>query len=264
MKKLLISFILALIWMAPEVLFGQENYEIQVYPSETIEKGFTGIEIHSNFSTSGQGMSDLVRPTEHALRQTLEITHGFTPNFEIGFYQFLNTHNQFGSQWVGTHLRPKITLPARFNLPVGLSLSTEIGYQRREYSADTWSVEIRPIIDKEFKLVYISLNPVLGKSLKGVDENSPLDFAPSFKVAFHINQKIDFGTEYYGSTGPLFNPSKIQDQQHTIYAALDLNLHPNWEFNCGTGWGMTKSTDGFIVKLIVGYKFGDKNKAKKG
>ena len=190
MNKIIISAILILIALTPVMLVGQENYEIQVYPSETIEKGFTGVELHSNYSTSGQGMSDRVRPTEHALRQTLEITHGFTPNFEIGFYQFLNSQKEFGMQWVGTHLRPKITLPSKYNLPVGLSLSTEIGYQRREYSSDTWSIEIRPIIDKDFKRVYISLNPVIGKSLKGDVGNQPFDFAPSFKIAFHINQKI--------------------------------------------------------------------------
>jgi len=32
---------------------------------------------------------------------------------------------------------------------VGLSLSTEIGYQQRSFSTDTWTVEIRPILDKQ-------------------------------------------------------------------------------------------------------------------
>ncbi len=260
MNKILISFIVVLIGISPDLLVAQENYEIQVYPSETIEVGHTGVEIHSNFSAPGQGMTDEVRPTQHALRQTLEITHGFTSNFEIGFYQFVNTQKEFGVQWVGTHLRPKITIPAKWHWPVGISLSTELGYQRRPYSADTWTAEIRPIIDKDFKFVYITLNPAFGKSLRGLDEAQPFNFEPSCKIAFHLNHKIDFGAEYYGSTGPLFNPSKIQDQQHSIYAALDLNLHPDWEFNFGTGWGMTKATDGFIVKMIVGYKFGHKVK----
>ena len=264
MNKILISIILVSLWIVPGVILGQENYEIQVYPAETIEAGFTGIELHSNFSTSGLGTIDDVRPTDHALRQTLELTHGFTSNFEIGFYQFINTQSGYGIQWVGTHLRPKIRIPEKWNWPVGLALSAEIGYQRREYSADTWSIEIRPIIDKNFKVIYLSFNPVFGKSLKGLDKSQPLDFNPSFKVAFHINQKIDFGAEYYGSLGPLFNPSKIQEQQHAIYAVLDLNLHPEWEFNLGTGWGLTQATDGFIVKLIFGYKFGNKNKPVKG
>lgn len=38
--------------------------------------------------------------------------------------------------------------PASWHLPVGISLSAEVGYQRPEYSDQTWSVEVRPIIDK--------------------------------------------------------------------------------------------------------------------
>lgn len=264
LNKNLTAFFVVLFIVSASVVQGQENYEIQIYPSEIIEKGLTQIELHSNFSIKGQPMTDDVRPTDHALRQTLELTHGITPNFEIGFYQFVNYQRDFGYQWVGTHIRPKVNVPEKWNLPVGLSVSGEIGYQRREYSADSWTIEIRPIIDKDFKFVYISFNPAFGKSLQGLDEEQPFNFEPGLKVAFHLSKKIDFGTEYYGSTGRLFNPSKIRDQQHTIYAALDLNLHPDWEFNLGAGWGLTQSTDGMIIKVIFGYKFGKKNKHLNG
>jgi hypothetical protein len=55
------------------------------------------------------------------------------------------------------------------------------------------------------------------------------------KFAFHINRKNDFGAEYYGAIGSLFDPLPAQYQAHVIYTALDLNLHPDWEFNFGTG-----------------------------
>ena len=37
--------------------------------------------------------------------------------------------------WVGTHIRPRVAVPERYHLPVGISLSTEIGYQRAIFSA---------------------------------------------------------------------------------------------------------------------------------
>jgi hypothetical protein len=73
------------------------------------------------------------------------------------------------------------------------------------------------------------------------------------KIVFHINKKIDPGAEYYGSTGPLFEVSSFQNQEHAIYAAPDLDLHPDWEFNLGAGWGIIKATDGFIIRLILGH-----------
>ena len=176
MMKTLIPGVFILLALFPLRLKGQENYEIQVYPSEIVEKGCTMIELHSNFTSQGQQMKDDVRPTQHAFHETVEITHGFTSFLEIGFYQFLNIQKIYGCQYVGSHLRPRVTIPESCKWPVGLSLSTEIGYQRREYATDIWSLEIRPIIDKNFKWVYLSFNPTFSKSLKGLNQKETFDF----------------------------------------------------------------------------------------
>jgi hypothetical protein len=154
-KKYILPVFILLLSVLSDRIFAQENYEIQIYPSETIGAGNTMVEIHSNYTFSGQPASEGVRPTQHAFHETLELTHGFTSFFEIGFYQFTNIQKDFGFQWVGSHLRPRISIPESYNWPVGLSFSTEIGYQNREYSTDTWTLEIRPVFDKDFRLCFI-------------------------------------------------------------------------------------------------------------
>ena len=68
---------------------AQGNYEVQVYGSDLIPKGVTMVELHSNFTASGtKGTVDGVLPTNHALHETLEITHGWNEWFETGLYQF--------------------------------------------------------------------------------------------------------------------------------------------------------------------------------
>src|SRR5215831_14119328 len=69
---------------------AQENYEIQVYPSETVPRGGTMFELHSNYTRIGcaVGCPDGMLPTNHAVHETLEITHGFTDWSELGFYWF--------------------------------------------------------------------------------------------------------------------------------------------------------------------------------
>src|SRR5207248_8004236 len=66
---------------------SQDNYEIQVYGSETMPAGHTMIELHSNYTLDGQRERiNGVLPSNHAFHETLEITQGFTPWFETGFY----------------------------------------------------------------------------------------------------------------------------------------------------------------------------------
>ena len=115
---------------------AQSNYEIQVYASDLVPPGVTMTELHSNFTVDGfKTRIDGVLPDNHAEHETLEITHGFDEWFETGFYVFTSIQN---GTWyyVGSHLRPRIAVPEKYHLPVGLSLSTEFGWVRPNLSAD--------------------------------------------------------------------------------------------------------------------------------
>ena len=143
------SILLAVCWW-PSAVSAQGNFEIQVYGSETLEPEKTMLELHSNTAIKGSTQTENgVLPTQHAAHETIEITHGFTPWFETGFYLFTSIQPEAGWKWVGDHIRPRIRAPESWHVPVGLSLSTEIGYQQRSFSPDTWTIEIRPIIDKQ-------------------------------------------------------------------------------------------------------------------
>ena len=114
-------------------------------------------------------MIDGVYPTNHQLHETIEITQGLTSWSEVGFYIFTSEQNGHGVQWVGDHIRPRVRVPDSWHWPVGVSLSTEIGYQRAVYSPDTWTWEIRPIVDKYLGRWYLALNPALERTWHGPD-----------------------------------------------------------------------------------------------
>jgi hypothetical protein len=234
---------------------GQENYEIQVYPYETVERGRTMVELHSNFTFRGRRSEDNgVLPTNHQLHETIEVTHGFNGWFELGLYLFTSRSAAQGLDWVGNHIRPRVRVPESWHWPVGVSLSNEVGYQRRRYATDTWTWEMRPIVDKQLGRWYLSLNPTLGRSLHGESAGQGFVFSPNLKVSYDFTKAITGGIEYYGSVGPLTGFDPIDRQQHQIFPAIDLNLSPKWEVNFGLGVGLTKSTDRLIAKLILGYR----------
>jgi hypothetical protein len=232
---------------------AQENYEIQVYASPTMSPGMTIFELHSNYTFDGERtIKEGVRPSFHSLHETVEITHGIAKNFELGFYLFTNYTSGYGWQIVGTHLRPRFSVPQEWKWPVGVSLSSEIGYQRKEYSSETWNIEIRPIIDKQLGKLYLSFNPTFGVQLKGYAKESAPAFAPNFKAAWSLTPVISIGPEYYGDVGAFNNWETSQQQNHALYAVVDLFVDPKWEINFGPGWGLTPATDGFLFKLILG------------
>ena len=235
---------------------AQDSYEIQVYPSETVAPGTTMFEIHSNFTFKGtKTVVDGVQPSNHAEHETLEITHGFTDWFETGFYVFSSIQPNGGWQWVGDHIRPRVRVPESWNWPVGVSLSSEIGYVRRSFSTNTWTWELRPIVDKQLGKWYLAFNPALEGSIHGVDAGKAPGFSPAGKVGYDFTKKISAGFEYYGSMGPLTGFDSFAQQEQQFFPTIDLNLSPAWEFNFGVGIGTTRSTDHLIVKMILGRRF---------
>ncbi len=222
------------------------------------------VELHSNFTFSGsKDKVGSVIPTEHALHETIEITHGWNDWAETGFYIFTSANPGYGWQYVGSHIRPRVRAPSSWHWPVGVSISTEIGYQRPPFSADTWNWEIRPIIDKQLGKTYFSFNPTFDRSFHGPGVNDGVVFAPNFKYGYDLTKKVSAGFEYYGAVGRFYSWDPFRQQEHQFVPSIDLDLGADWEFNFGVGVGVTQSTDHLLVKLILGRRFGfGKDKSK--
>jgi len=108
-KSLLFSALFLLVFTS---LKAQDNYEIQVYGSDLVETGHTMFELHSNFTSDGsKTIIDGMLPTNDVEHETIEITHGWTPWFETGFYFFNSIGNDGRTAYVGSHIRPPVCRP---------------------------------------------------------------------------------------------------------------------------------------------------------
>jgi hypothetical protein len=261
-QKLVLVFLWASLFVCAGALRAQDNYEIQVYSVDTVPPHSTMVEFHTNFTAEGQkNVVNGVQPTNHAIHETIEITQGFTEWFETGFYIFSSARTTSGWDWVGDHIRPRFRVPEKWHWPVGVSISNEVGYQRRSFSPDTWTWEIRPIIDQTIRHWYWSFNPTIDKSLHGENVSQGFEFSPNAKVAYGFTKVFSGGLEYYGALGPIGSFDPVAEQQQQIVPAIDLNVSPDWEINFGVGVGLTRSTDHLIIKGIVGRRFSWKKKS---
>jgi len=256
LSKSAFFLLLSLAALSTRSLRAQGNYEIQVYGADTEAPKSTMVELHSNFTSDGQKqVIDRVYPTNHQQHETLEITQGINSWSEVGFYVFTSLQDGHGWQWVGDHIRPRVRVPDSWHWPVGVSLSSEIGYQRAVYSPDTWTWEIRPILDKSVGRWYFAVNPALERTLHGPDVKQGIGFAPGVKVGYDFNKVVSGGVEYYADYGSITSIAPLHDQQQQIFLVTDLNVSPKWEINMGVGIGPTAATDHWIIKGILGRHF---------
>ncbi len=234
---------------------GATDYEIQVYGSETLTPGATFTELHSNLTWKGpQENPGGLQPSEHALHETLEITHGYTDWFETGFYVFSSLRNGEGWAWVGDHIRPRVRVPPSWGWPVGVSLSAEVGYLRREFSESAWDLEVRPIVDWSRGHWYVSVNPAMDRTIQRYgDGDLSFHFAPAGKISRDVTRRWALGVEYYGALGPVQDFSRTPE--HVVMPVVDLIGSPEWELNAGVGFGLTGTSDHRFLKVIIGRRW---------
>jgi len=251
MHKIYLFFLFSII--SPAVLSQADN-EIQVYASPITQKNITFLELHSNYTFHGP--KGLQYPSSaHFLNESIEVTHGFGHNFEMGVYFFTALSPDHQYQYQGSHIRPRYTAPEKWKLPVGVSLSAEFGFFRPEKNSSyIWEGEIRPVIDKTSGEWYFSFNPNLDFALTGNDKH--LGITPQFKTVYTIRQKAGIGFEYYGTLGTFKKILPGNQQEHLIGPMIDLYFSQAWEFNSGYLFGLTPESNHGIFKLLLGHRFG--------
>jgi hypothetical protein len=236
---------------------AQDLFEIQVYPYDTVEPGHTMVEFHTNFTPSGTKTTQGgVFGNNHQFHLTMEVTHGFTPHFEIGFYLETAPYvpNE-GARFTGWHIRPRFRLPDSERFPFKISLSFEYAFNQPGFDPNSQTLEIRPIFERQKGRLYLSINPDLSVAVKGPDSGTAPAFAPNGKIGWDLNKQVSAGFEYYAETGPVKHFDPWSQQHHILFPAVDLNVSPDWELNFGVGRGLTDSSEHWILKAIVGYRF---------
>jgi hypothetical protein len=92
-------------------------------------------------------------------------------------------------------------------------------------------------------------------AIKGPEAGSAPGFEPIGKIGWDFSKVIQAGVEYYSETGSVKHFHPLNDEHHILFGAADLNVSPDWELNFGVGKGLTGTSEQWIVKAIIGYRF---------
>mgnify|MGYP007070995115 CR=1 FL=1 len=234
----------------PWMVIGQADYEIQVYASAITPQNVTLTELHSNYTFNG--IKGLANPkSARWINESIEITHGFGHNFELGFYMFTGISPDGKWTYFGNHIRPRVTVPEEWGWNFGASLSLELGFIKLDPSGKyVMDGELRPILDKTLGDLYVSFNPNIGFALTGPERF--FEIAPQLKTVYNVKQKFGLGFEYYSALGTFARIEPFKSQEHLLGPIFDLYSSKKWELQTGFLFGLTPGSNQQIFKILVG------------
>jgi hypothetical protein len=247
-----------------------DRFEIQVYESEINDPGQLGLELHLNYTVDGTKEAEFSGqvPPYHVGRLTFEPAVGVTEWLELGAYLqlFWAPNDGEGTRFGGWKARAKLVVPERISGSFMLGLNVEIGKVPHAIEEEGWANEFRPILGWKGGRWLVSLNPIFGYALTGPDRFRP-DLEPCGKVTWDTHLGFAVGLEYYTSLGFANELLPRDQQEHLLFAVVDLVPGPKpaagspvhqeaWELNVGLGTALTDAPGPHaLVKAIVGRAF---------
>jgi hypothetical protein len=219
---------------------AQDAFEIQVYDTETAERGESGLELHVN--------QHVITGAAGETHVTFEPHYGLAAWAELGGYFQTAVTTAGDLAYAGVKLRLKLRRPHRvWQDRIGLAINGELSAVPSRFEPQVWGGEIRPIIDLTVGRLYAAFNPILSVELQGDVAGHP-QLEPAAKLTAKLAANIAVGVEAYGAFGPVDDLGSEHGSR--LLAVVDVT-GGWWDVNLGGGYGWG-STDHVVAKLIVG------------
>ena len=230
-------------------------YEIQIYEVETAPYHHLTLELHSNstITATGQWAKEAIDP--YQIHETLEATYGLLPWLEVGQYFCTAKLSNGNYEYSGSRSKLHFGVAQSENWPIEIGGNIELDYMRHQAEGNPFTLEIRPILEKKFGRLRVVGNVALEKPFSGPGTHQGVQFAPSGELVYQLTDWIEPAVEYYGDMGAISSMPGAQRQQQFVVPALNLDLLPQLELNLGVGAGLTRTSNGLLLKSIVGWTF---------
>lgn len=250
------SLVAAAIVLTAATARAGDPFEIQVYDGTANPPGVPGIELHLNdWATGNRDATPPEAPLHGQFHATLEPSFGVTPFWELGAYVQSALRTDIGVfDWAGVKLRSKFVTPPSFDAHWRLGVNFEVSYLPATYDHDRWGSEVRPIVAWYDPNWLFAFNPILDQSLAGSDASQGPSFQPALKASRTVGP-VGLGIEYYATLGPFSGFLPWSQQQQQVFECVDVLSIEHVELNACVGEGLTSSSEGVVLKTILGYSF---------
>ena len=257
MKKFRVVKAAALVIMAvplfavPKVTFAQTD-EIQVYDAEIEDQGKFNVMVHSNFTPIGRKTPAFpggIIPND-SVNGAVEWAYGVQDWFEQGLYFPVYTaySTGHGGSLNGFKIRELFVRPHAHDHTFFYGVNFEFSVNYHYWESKHITSEVRPIVGLHLHPVDLIFNPIVDTDYTG--GFGGLEFVPSERIAYNLNDKWALAVEEYSDYGPLHHFLPGGEQFHEIWAVTDHNSKI-LAVETGFGIGVTSGADKLTFKLML-------------
>ena len=236
---------------APAATFAQTD-EIQVYDGAIAEKGKFNLMIHSNFIAAGQKTPAFPGGLipNHSFNGTAEWAWGVTDWFEQGLYLPVYTiySKGRGGSINGFKIRELFVRPHADDHLFVYGVNFEFSVNYTYWESRHITSEVRPIVGVHLHPIDLIFNPIVDTDYAGGFKN--LEFVPSTRAAYNLNEKWAVALEEYADFGPLRSFLPQRDQFHEVWAVMDHGSRLV-DVETGVGVGVSHGADKLTFKLML-------------
>lgn len=231
-----------------------EAIEFKVYSYMTPERGeaevaywFTDIVRSDN----GYEYFGEVLDKEGLMRHSFEIEYGLTDHWTVAAYGDFEKPKDGDFKYVQT--RAVVTRYRFFEKGdhiVDGAIYVEYYLPYHKYS-DEEKLEAKVILEKTLGPVTVTANPIFEKAISSDKVDEGVEFEYGARLALHPAGWLRTGVEFYGEMGELGDLAPVDEQEHYVFPAIEVELPFELALDVGYGFGLTKASDDQIVKAIL-------------
>lgn len=245
---------------APVIALAQTD-EIQVYDAAIADQGVFNLMIHSNYTPIGRKFADFpgaIIPN-HSVNGTAEWAYGVKDWFEQGLYlPVWSPYSQDrGGSIDGFKIRELFVRPHAEDHKFFYGVNFEFSVNYLYWEPRHVSSEVRPIVGLHLKPFDIIYNPIMDTLYVGGVKS--LEYVPSTRIAFNVNDNWAVAVEEYSDFGPFRDFYRTSDQFHEIWGVVD-HKGKVYSVEAGVGVGVTGASDKLTFKLMVSRDLNAKSK----
>lgn len=250
------SLIIICLLSLPAMLHAQTD-EIQVYDGVLAPPGIFNLMIHNNFTPIGRKIPDYPGAiiANHSYQVTAEWAYGVTPWFEQGLYLPVTSlySENHGTTINGMKIRELFSRPNGKDHKFAYAANFEFSFNKSYWESTTESSEVRLIAVMHLHKWDLIYNPIFDSDYKGGFGN--LQYNPSGRVAYNVNDRWAVAAEEYDGFGPLNGFVPADQQFHEIWGTMDYSGRKllGLTLESGVGYGMTSGSDKLTFKWMVAH-----------